>query len=262
MNSESFYKVLIAALLAVMVWLGIRLEMVKSAAEDQTGALKKSIIESDELTKEVDGRYAKLVNFYNSQKDLNQQLKGSNRELHDVIKKQDERILSLTGAVVTLREEVDEGFGKINPTDSNRIDLGLRYPEEENPFITWEGWVNRKNAQYSGNWKFGKLPIEIVVTEESRGLWKHRIIGPDWFIVDSLSVNSLPPSDYGPKEKPFQFILGGGYVRSLNKSIGDNISVGGGVVIADKHHLIINATTGRDIGLNYYYQIEALKRKK
>jgi hypothetical protein len=262
MNSDSFYKVMITALLAVAVWLGLRLEMIKSAAEEQTDALKKSIIKSDSLTKETDGRYAKLVDFYNSQKDMNQRLKDSNKELYDIIKKQDERLLSLTNAVVTLRETVNEGIGKINPTDTNKIDLDLRYPEEESPFITWSGWVNRKTAQYRGNWKFGKLPIEIVVTEESRGLWKHRIVGPDWFIVDSLAVNSLPPADYGPKEKPLQFIFGGGYIRSLNRETGDNISIGGGIAIADKHHLILNATTNRDIGLNYYYQIETLKRKK
>lgn len=262
MESDSFYKVVIVALLAALAWLGIRLEMIKSAAEDQTDSLKKSIIASDELVKEAEGRYAKLVDFYNSQKELNQQLKESNRELYDIIKKQDERILNLTKAVITLREDISEGFGKINPTDSNLIDLDLRYPEEENPFITWDGWVNRKNAQYRGTWKFGKLPLEIVVTEESRGLWKHRIIGPDWFIVDSLTVNSLPPSDYGPKEKTIQFVMGGGYVRSLNRSVGDNISVGGGMVISDKHHIIVNATTNRDVGLNYYYQFETLKRKR
>jgi hypothetical protein len=262
MQSDLFYKVALVALLAVAAWLGIRLEMVKHEAEQESEALKKSIIASDQLTKEIDGRYAKLVDFYNTQKDLNKELKESNRELYEIIKKQDERILNLTRAVITLRKEVSEGFGKIDPTDTNLIALDLRYPEEKSPFIKWDGKVNRKTAQYRGEWSFGKLPIEIVVTEESRGLWKHRIIGPDWFIVDSLSVLSLPPSDYAPKERNLQFLAGGGYVRSLNRSVGDNISIGGGVSIVDRHHIILNATTNRDVGINYYYQFETLKRKR
>ncbi len=253
---------MLIVLLGAIAWLGIRLEVIKSQAKDQADSLKKSIIASDELTKEIDGRYSKLVDYYKSQKELNAQLKESNRELYESIKKQGERILNLTSAVVTLREEVSEGFGKIDPSDTNKIALELRYPEEESPFIKWDGWVNRKTAQYRGNWSFGTLPIEIVVTEESRGLWKHRIVGPDWFIVDSLSVVSLPPSDYSPKKKTFQLMLGGGYVRSLNRSTGDNLSLGGGISILDKHSLILNATTNRDVGVNYYYRFESLKRKQ
>jgi hypothetical protein len=57
-------------------------------------------------------------------------------------------------------------------------------------------------------------------------------------------------------------LAGGGYVRSLNRSVGDNISIGGGVSIVDRHHIILNATTNRDVGINYYYQFETLKRKR
>ena len=262
MKGDSFYKAIILVLLAAVAWLGIRLEMIKSSSNEQNEALKKSIIESDRLTMEIDGRYAKLVDFYNTQKDLNSQLKESNKELHSIIKKQNERILSLTRVVITLKEDVTEGFGKINPNDTNLIDLDLRYPEEKDPFITWEGSINRKTANYRGTWSFGKLPIEIVLTEESRGLWKHRIVGPDWFIVDSLTVNSLPPSEYSPKKKKLQMMIGGGYLRSLDRSSGDNFSVGGGVSIFDRHNLIINATTNRDIGLNYYYKFSDLKRNR
>jgi len=262
MLSDRFYQAVLVVLLVILAWLGIRLEMIKSQAKDQNDSLKKSIIASDQLTKEIDGRYSKLVDYYKSQKELNSQLKESNKELYESIKKQNERILNLTRAVTTLREEVSEGFGKIDPKDTNKISLELRYPEEKNPFITWSGWVNRNTAQYRGNWSFGKLPIEIVVTEESHGLWKHRIVGPEWFIVDSLSVVSLPPSGYVPQKKAVQFMLGGGYVRSLNRAAGDNLSLGGGVSLFDRHNLIINATTNRDIGLSYYYRFETLKRKQ
>ena len=68
--------------------MGWKLDYLKSKNDDALDALKKSIIMNDSLTKEADGRYAKLVNYYNTEKDLKEQLKDSNKDLYNVIKKE------------------------------------------------------------------------------------------------------------------------------------------------------------------------------
>jgi hypothetical protein len=206
MNKDNFQRILIIILVLLLVWLAWRIEGMRSESISQADDLKKSIIAADSLVKEADGRYAKLVNYYNTEKDLKKELQKSNSELYKIIKKQDERILSLTNSVITLKSAVDEGFGKFNPDDTNQIQLALRYPDKNSPFINWDGFVDKRNAKYVGAWTFGKLPFQIVLTEEKRGLWKHRLIGPDWLIVDSLDIQSLPPDQYTPTvERKIQF---------------------------------------------------------
>jgi hypothetical protein len=262
MKNLNFNSILLIILIIIIVFLGWRIQSIKNTAEDAEESLKKSIIMNDSLTKEADGRYAKLVNYYNSEKDLKSELKKSNEELFNVIKKENERILSLTQAVVSLQGMVVEGFGKIDPQDSNKIKLVLRYPDEKNSFINWYGTVDKKTAFYKGEWNFGKLPLQIVLTEEERGIWKSRLIGPEWLKVDSMTINSIPPKDYVDNElAKLQFFVGGGYIKSL--SDGPNgISVGGGLSINGHHNILLQTTTNKEVGLSYFYNFQKKKKKK
>ena len=260
---DKFYISMIVGLILVILFLAWRVGFNNKKFEDVADELKKSIIESDSLKKERDGQYAKLVNYYSSDRDLKNEIKGSNEELYKTIKKQNERILSLTSAVITLQGQVDKGFGKFNPNDSNKIDLALKYPNDGNPFINWNGNIDRKTAYYQGEWTFGKLPLQIVLTEEKRGLWKSRLIGPDWLIVDSMSINSLPPEKYSPvTPRKIQFLVGGGYNKSLSTTGPDAISVGFGLNLFDKHNIIVNTNTNKEVGVNYYYKFQSFKRRK
>jgi len=255
---DKFNTILLVILLIIIIFLGWRINSIKNAGEDAEDALKKSIIMNDSLTKEADGRYAKLVNYYNTEKDLKEQLKESNEELYGVIKKENEKILSLTNAVITLQGAVNEGFGHVDPKDTNKIDLALKYPNDKEPFINWNGSVDKQSAFYKGEWSFGKLPLQIVLTEESRGLWKSRLVGPEWLKVDSMTINSLPPNENNLKK--LQFFVGGGYIKSLSN--GPNaISVGGGVSYKGKHNLFLQATTNQELGLSYYYNFQRKKKK-
>ena len=150
----------------------------------------KMIVQLDKTTKEGDGQYTKLVNYFNTEKDLNKDLKEQNKELYKLIKEQDEKLLILNNSIISLRGQLDEGFGSINEEDTNKIDIKLNYPNDEDNFITWDGFVNRENAFYKGEWKFGELPLQIIMTETNRGLWKSRLVGPKWLKVDSIEVNS------------------------------------------------------------------------
>jgi len=217
------------------------------------------IVELDELTKESDGHYTKLVDYFNTEKELNKQLKEQNKDLFKLIKKQDEKLVMINNNVLSLEGKISEGFGSINEKDTNLIDLKLRYPNEENSFISWDGFVNRNNAFYSGNWSFGELPLQIILTETDRGMWRSRLVGPDWLKVDSMEINSLPiPKIKEPSN--LSLMLGGGYINSFDNNGVNGVSIGGGIRFKD-HRLIINATTNKEIGFSYYYDIFKFNKK-
>lgn len=226
---------------------------------DEINSANKTIIKMDKTVKEGDGQYAKLVNYFNTEKELNQQLKDQNKDLYKLIKSQDEKLLMINNMVASLEGQISEGFGSISKDDTNRIDLKLKYPTEGETFITWDGYVNRRNAFYKGEWKFGKLPLQVILTETDRGIWKSRLIGPEWLLVDSMEVNSLP---IPVPEKPnnFGLLFGGGFIKTFNPNGFNAISLGGGFKYKS-HHLILNATTNREIGFSYYYDFFNFKKK-
>ena len=263
MNKDKFYLISIGILILLLIFMAWRIEGIRQNSIGQADELKRSILASNILIKESDGNYSKLVDYYKSEKDLNTELKNSNTDLYKVVKSQGEKILSLTSTVISLKGSVEEGFGKFNPTDSNQIDIALKYPAEKDPFIKWDGFVNKKTAAYHGNWSFGKLPIQIVVTEEKTGLWKHRIVGPEWLLIDSLQVNSLPPDKYVPTvDRTFQLIVGGNYMKPLKSSTFGCIGIGVGISIASQHNIVFSVNTNQEVGVGYYYKFKALKRNK
>jgi hypothetical protein len=248
-----FNQYLIIALLGVVLFLLWRSGHKENQSQKEIVNLRKSIIANDKLVKEADGRYAKLVNYYNTESDLKNQLKKSNEELYSIIRKQGDKILSLTDAVITLEGAVSEGTAEPDTEDTNKINLKLKYPEDNNPFITWDGFINKKTAYYKGEWKFGKLPIQIVLTETNEGLWKTQVLGPEWFKLDSLQINALPPPV--PSElKKIEFMFGGGYYKSINPNGISFINLGGGISLFRKHNIFINITTNQQFGINYFYK--------
>lgn len=262
MNKDSFYRIIGAILLIVILIMAIHTCQVQTSAINETTELKKSIITSDKLTKEAEGQYAKLVDYYKSNRDLVKDLKGSNEALYKTIKKQDERLLSITNAVISLDQKVVQGFGKTDPVDTNRINLALRYPNEKEPFVLWDGFINKQTAAYKGTFSFGRLPIKVILTEEKRGLWKSRIVGPDWLKVDSMSILSLPPESYtAVKPKPVQWLVGGTYYYNMS-SAGNAIGVNFGVSLFNKHNILIGAASNQQISFGYTYTIKTFKRNK
>jgi hypothetical protein len=262
MNKDSFYRIFVSVLLVVILLMAFHTCQVQRTAASEAADLKKSIIQSDRLTKEANGQYAKLVDYYNSERALIRDLKESNRDLYKTIKKQDERLLSITNAVLSLDTKVVQGFGKVDPIDTNKLNLSLKYPDEKDPFVFWDGFVNKHTAEYRGTFSFGKLPIKVVLTEEKRGLWKSRIVGPDWLKVDSMSILSLPPDSY-PIVKPrnIQWLVGGTYYYGLN-STGQGIGINLGLNLFDKHNIIVGANTLQQVNIGYTYKIKTFKRNK
>jgi uncharacterized membrane-anchored protein YhcB (DUF1043 family) len=262
MNKDLVNRIIGAALIGVIILLLFKNCQIQKGADRDIDELKKSIIASDKLTKEADGRYAKLVDYYASQGDLMKELKDSNKDLYKTIKKQDERLLSITSSIITLDSKIVQGFAQTDPVDTNKLNLSLKYPDEKDPFVYWDGWVNKHTAAYNGTFSFGKLPIQIILTEDTRGLWKSRIVGPDWLKVDSMSIKSLPPAEYASvKPKNIQWLVGGSYIYNLTTN-GQGLGVNFGLSLFDRHNLILGATTLNQVSLGYTYKIKTFKRNK
>jgi hypothetical protein len=263
-KKDKFYTILMAVMILVILFLAWRIGNLKVNNYDGIDELRKTIIKNDSLIKIKDGQYTKLVDYYNSEKDLKEELKKSNRDLYNTLKKQDEKILSLTTAVISLESSVNKGFGSFNPNDSNLIDLKLKYPtDDEKPFIRWSGSVNKNTAFYNGGWEFGKLPIQIVLTEEKRGLWKTDIVGPKWFKLDSLTIKSLPPEQFVQKiERDIQFLVGGMYNSNIVPMVPRSLGFGGGVSYKNKHNLIMNVSSDQSFSVGYYYKFKTFKKNK
>jgi predicted RND superfamily exporter protein len=259
---NNFNTLLLIILIIVVLLLSWKINLIKNNNQEVENDLKKSIIQNDKIVKEADGRYSKLIDYYNTENDLKESLKNSNEELYRTLKKQNTQILSLTSVVISLKDSISKGFGTFNKKDSNLIDLDIKYPEDKNPFIIWKGTVDKRTAFYNGNWVFGKMPIQIILSEDKRGLWKTTVNGPEWFKMDSIKIISLPPDEYSQNElKRLQFFVGGGYIKSLS-NIPNSISIGGGLSIDGKHNIIVNATTNNQLGVSYFYNFQTKKKNK
>ena len=165
----------------------------------------------------------------------------------------------LNNSILSLKGQINEGFGSVNQEDTNKIDIELNYPNDEDNFITWDGYVNKQSSFYKGEWRFGELPLQVIMTETNRGLWKSRLVGPKWLKVDSIEVNSLP-LPIKEKKSNLSLILGGGYIKSFSDTP-NAVSIGAGIRFKD-HKLIINGTTNQSVGFSYYYNIFNFNKKR
>lgn len=229
--------------------------------KDQIAQNHRDILKMDVLKKDADGQYSKLVDFFKTQKELNEQLKKQNRELYDRLTDQGERLLMINNSIISLKDEISQGDVEPDPVDSNIIKLDLKYPNSSESFINWNGKIHTKNLTYLGEWKFGKLPLQVILTETSKGMWSSKLIGPSWLLVDSMTVNSLPPAEIA---KPTEYtklgwVFGGGFFKSLTNNQGA-ISIGGGLYYKN-NVLVLNAMSNNYVGLHYYYRFVKEKKK-
>ena len=218
----------------------------------------REIVKLDTLKKEKDGQYAKLVDNFKTESDLKRSLSDQNKDLSNLIKSKNERILMLNNSIISLKSKSNSGSVVVDTVDQI-VKLNIQYPNKTNPFINWKGQIYTQNSSYSGEWTFGDLPISVVLTETERGLWNSRMIGPDWLTVDSIRVDALPAnkivksitSDFG--------ILVGGGIQSSSQSRG--ISVGIGANYKNSNLIFRYGSIGNTIGLSYYHRIKYNKNQ-
>jgi len=258
---QNFIFIGVIILIFLLIVSNCENQKIKQDLKDQIAQAHQDILKGDKLKKEDDGQYAKLVNYFNTQKELNNQLKEQNLALFKKLKDQDERLLMINQSIISLENEISEGKVDPDPKDSNIINLSLKYPNSGDSFINWKGNIHTKNLTYRGEWTFSKFPLQIILTETSKGLWNTRLIGPSWLVVDSMTVNSLPLDEI---VKPIEYrslgwIFGAGYAKSLTNNQGA-LSVAGGFYYKN-NQFVLNAMSNNYVGIHYYYKFVKEKKK-
>lgn len=255
--------ILIFVLILVIIFFHLKNQAIQRDMLEKIRESNARIIQMDKLKKESDGQYSKLVDYYSTQKDMMAEITQKNKELSKLIKSQGERILMLNSSIISLEGSVNSGDIAVDELDSNVIHLSMKYPDSDDPFINWKGRIFRDSKTYSGEWNFGKLPIEIILTETDRGLWKSRLVGPDWLKVDSINVKSLPASSFSPKDeyRKVGFILGGGYLQSINQQSQNSLMISAGAYYLN-HQVVLNGTSIGQIGVSYLYRFNSKKKQK
>ena len=228
---------IIIILILLLVGSHIRSEMIVNDMQEHINAANIEVINLDKTKKEADGQYAKLVDNFETEKSLNTSLK------------------------VTNEAEASSGVAEVDANDTNSINLSLRYPKADSSFINWDGSISINTKEYFGEWTFGHLPVQIILTETKRGLWNSRFIGPSWMTVDSMEIKSLPVESIATieKERTFGFIIGGGFLNNMNINGSNGIFIGGGLYYKNEM-LLLNAATNNTIGLGFYHRFSPIKK--
>jgi uncharacterized membrane-anchored protein YhcB (DUF1043 family) len=257
---ENLTFIVILILVIVILWMRWENRLAQKKLMEQVNSANKEIIKLDKLKKEGNGQYAKLVNYFSSQKELSNQLSQDNKELSKLLKKQEERLLMINKSIISLEGAVVSGGVTVDPMDTSIINLALTYPNSEEAFINWNGKIFSRTRSYVGEWSFGKLPLQIILTETNRGLWNTRLVGPSWLKVDSMQINSLPPEEIVQVEyQKIGLLLGGGYFKSFSQTQSDAFSITGGAYIKN-HNLLVNLTSVGQVGVNYVYRFNTKKK--
>jgi uncharacterized membrane-anchored protein YhcB (DUF1043 family) len=254
---------LIVGLIIIIIIFHLKNQKIQKDLYNELQIANREIVKLDTLKKERDGQYAKLVNYFENDKSLKKDLASKNKELSDLIRRKNERILMLNSSIITLEGKINSGLTTPDPVDSSIINLAIQYPNSTDPFINWRGKIFTKTNSYRGEWSFGKLPIQIVLTETERGLWNSRLIGPEWLKVDSIDVKSLPPSDFGKKDNVSNFGLtfGGGYLASLTPGQPNGIMIGVGAQYKSSSIIFNYGSINDFIGISYYHKIQFNKKR-
>jgi hypothetical protein len=229
--------------------------------QEQIDAANIEVVKLDKTKKEADGQYSKLVNTFETEKTLKKSLEESNKGLYKTLKKKDEKILMLNSAIISLEAEASTGDVHVDVEDTNSLNLSLRYPKADSSFINWDGKISLETNKYDGQWTFGNLPIQIILTETKRGLWNSRFVGPKWLTVDSMEIKSLPAKEIAEveEERKLGFILGGGLLNNMEEGGSNGIFIGGGLYYKNEM-LLLNAATNNTVGLGYYHRFGSIKK--
>ena len=211
-NSGAFTTKVILILIAVIVGLlafflvGNRI--VKERHMKEVAKLERQLVNLTNQVKIADGLYSMMVDKYvTSESDLRDSLKGKDKMLAGLIRKNNETIQSYESYLLTLKPEIDTVL--IRDTVLGMKAFTLNYPKSpEKPFIMYDGLINK--SVISGEWRFGNLPITGSIVEQKDGTWKYYISAPDFVNFSGIQVKTLSKLDVS-KARKIYYPVGIGY---------------------------------------------------
>ena len=252
-NIKTFLFIIIGVLLCII----LLDKCGKSRSESQNEALAKELLKFDKTIQETNVSYKKLVNNFNSERDLRKEVEKFNKELAKTIKNNNEKILAITGVVASFDKKLDKGINvtvsKDSTTGEKIISFVTRYPTNDNPndewFVQYKGKIYTESEKLDGEWDFNKLNFNIVLTEQENGMWATRIDGPSYFKADSIVVNALPKDKIANSGK-FNLLLGAGYRTLVNLKQTGAVTLSGGFEYK-KNIVLVDASTDQRIGVTF-----------
>lgn len=205
-NKNKILTYLFGFIIILLLIFGVSQYLRANEAEKVVKDYKTELIASDSLRKTVDGRYQKLVNDMNSEKDIKNYLKEQNETLFELLKAEKKKPISYTIIQAKPESKVDT----ITIKDTIRDGLSFKtfkdyYPSQINPFITYSGEIF--DQEIIGKFDLDSLSIGIVVSEKTKGLFEVDLDAPEWLNVTSLEVKSLPLEHI--RLDKFDWLLGG-----------------------------------------------------
>lgn len=170
--------------------------------QKQIAQYKDIIIKKDSLRKLDDGQYQKLIDdTKKSSRVLLDGLKAKNKDLSETIEEQDKKILLYANIISSFKPKTDTVY--VDKVTKSFEDF---YPNTDDWFIKYTS-TYLGNDKRLGDWYFQQYPLDVVVSEISKGLFEIDLAGPDFLQVNSLQVNSLPLSPITVDN--FGWIIGG-----------------------------------------------------
>lgn len=219
--------------------------------ESENIKLKMEIILKDSLTQVGEGKYRKMVNYYDGKVKLLERVRKNNPEIYREIIKNNEKILSNTNLDFTFKPK--ESSRVLTKKDSI-FEFSSYYPKKENSFIKFNGTLNTNSNILNEKWTFNNIKLDIILTEKENGLWNTYLDGPDFVVVNSMSINSLPPKEYVPVKDKVKFLnfYGGVGIRTGVDNIasldGKDLTINGAMMIKNKVILELNMGTDKKVG--------------
>lgn len=254
--------VFIAVLLIVIGLMAIQSYLRSVSAKKLQNNLIKELYQADSTKEVLNGTYQKTVELFETERTLVKKLKSENRELHNLIKDRDERILGQTEVILSFESKVDvlelSLSGKKDIIDGLKagqtISFSSHYPDSANWFAKTLTSIKLPNATVE--WTIKDIPINITLTETKAGTWKQYVEAPDWLKINSIKSISLPPEKIVKKQPVFRYHAGAGINFSLLSS-DFPVVVSGGVSVKD--NFMVTGSIGSKAAIVTINKIFSLK---
>lgn len=230
----------IGAVLAVLATFFITSNIKDRQLEAQKQELRKEILRNDSLVKINDELYSKRV----ADTATIRQLKRLNDSLNLELKN--------PKVIVITKLQPKDQEGPIDSVDvsNDLVTVEDHYPDQDNPFVSYFGRIDLTTKSGEGTFKFRELHLDLGITQNNDGTYSLNTKVPDFMVVNSVDVTSLPMDTEKPDN--FGWLLGvKGNYSFEDQNVGYEI-IGG--IRYKKVNIITSANTHKQVGAGLIFE--------
>lgn len=181
-----------------------------SCSKKDGAAWRTKYLASQGTIKEDEGRYAALCVELDSEKSMKELAAQKLDSVYQVLSRRHERVIYLQSIIASFKPLRDTIAIPVLLATDSVFDYFATYPPDTSEFfIAHQATFDLKNNTALANWMFNDIRLHVVITENLDKTWTSRLIGPDFLVIDSMEVNTLPPDKIN-KPPFFRFVAGAG----------------------------------------------------